>query len=41
MGNTYDYESTNCGYACNAAKVTYGWGCAGSIFENNLKVIYQ
>lgn len=25
---------------CNATSVTSGWYCAGSIFENNLKVIY-
>ena len=27
--------------ACNETKVGNGMGCAGSIFENNLKVIYQ
>ena len=27
--------------ACNDKKVTSGWACAGSIFENNLKIIYQ
>ena len=27
--------------ACNETKVTSGWACAGSVFENNLKVIYQ
>ena len=26
---------------CNETTVTTGWTCAGSIFENNLKVIYQ
>ena len=26
---------------CNADEVTTGWSCAGSIFENGLKVIYQ
>ena len=26
---------------CNAEEVKNGWTCAGSIFENNLKVIYQ
>ena len=26
---------------CNATEVTSGWSCAGSIFENDQKVIYQ
>ena len=27
--------------ACNDETVTYGWGCAGSIFDNGMKIIYQ
>ena len=27
--------------SCNEDIVSDGWGCAGSIFENNFKVIYQ
>ena len=26
---------------CNETSVTSGWACAGAIFENNLKVIYE
>ena len=26
---------------CNEEEVTSGWACAGSIFDNNFKVIYQ
>lgn len=26
---------------CNETEITSGWTCAGSVFENNLKVIYQ
>ena len=26
---------------CNETGVGRGWGCSGSIFDNNLKVIYQ
>ena len=38
---TFKYTSTNGLYSCNETTVTTGWGCAGSIFENNFKVIYQ
>ena len=38
--HTWDKNDTP--YACNENKVApEGYGCAGSIFENNLKVIYQ
>jgi len=38
--DTWDNDNSN--YACNANKVSkYGYGCSGSIFDNNLKVIYQ
>lgn len=38
-----DIDSDNLHWTktCNETKVTSGSGCAGSIFENNLKVIYQ
>lgn len=32
-------ESSMC--SCTENKVGNGWGCSGSIFDNNLKVIYQ
>lgn len=35
------YSSTSSEYTCNETNVGSGVGCAGSIFENNLKVIYQ
>ena len=35
------YSSENSSRSCNENNVTTGFGCAGSIFENNLKVIYQ
>ena len=35
------YTSTKGDYGCNENYVGKGTGCAGSIFENNLKVIYQ
>lgn len=35
------YNATNQGYSCNETYVGSGVGCAGSIFENNFKVIYQ
>lgn len=36
--NRWDKDGT---FACNATTVNTGEGCAGSIFDNNLKVIYQ
>ncbi len=37
-----EYKYTSSGYyACNETEVGRGTGCAGSIFENNFKVIYQ
>ncbi len=38
---TLKYTSEDGDYACNETKVGKGNGCAGSIFENNFKVIYQ
>ena len=38
---TYTWKNMSGSYACNETVVTKGTGCAGSIFENNLKVIYQ
>ncbi len=38
---TFKYTNSNGLYSCNETTVTTGWGCAGSIFENNFKVIYQ
>lgn len=35
------FTETEGAYACNETTVTTGYGCAGSIFENNFKVIYQ
>ena len=35
------WEDNSGTYACNETVVTKGSGCAGSIFDNNLKVIYQ
>lgn len=35
-----NYHWQNGADKCNANEVTSGWTCAGSIFENNLKVIY-
>ncbi len=35
------WEDNSGTYACNETVVTKGKGCAGSIFDNNLKVIYQ
>ena len=34
------WDSTD-GHYCNANKVENGWSCAGSIFDNNMKVIYR
>ena len=39
--DSYKYTAASGDYACNETKVGKGYGCAGSIFENNLKVIYQ
>ncbi len=36
-----DYNTSDATTACNEDEVGDGTGCAGSIFENNLKVIYQ
>ena len=43
-GDSYYWDPTTSdqyGYGCNEDGVNYGFGCAGSIFDNNLKVIYQ
>ena len=37
----FTWNQTSGNYACNETTVGTGVGCAGSIFENNLKVIYQ
>ena len=37
----FKYTATTGDYACNETTVGKGYGCAGSIFENNFKVIYQ
>ena len=37
----YGYENANEETRCNADAVDTGWTCAGSIIDNNLKVIYQ
>lgn len=41
--NTPDVKSDTVHWSktCTESSVTNAWGCAGSIFENNLKVIYQ
>lgn len=39
--DTYKYSSAGSNWSCNASEVSKGFGCAGSIFENNQKVIYQ
>ena len=42
LGNEdYSYDNDGSTYACNSSKVGLGTGCAGSIFDNDLKVIYQ
>ena len=38
---TFKYSSSGSPFTCNEKEVLIGFGCAGSIFENNLKVIYQ
>jgi len=35
-----EYTAANGDYACNEDKVTTGKGCAGSILDNDRKVIY-
>ncbi len=40
-GGSSDYESGEDTYKCNADEVGTGYGCAGSVMDNNLKVIYQ
>lgn len=39
-GDKYNWK-TGTKDKCNETTVTSGWSCAGSVFENNLKVIYQ
>ena len=39
--DSLEYSSNDSSRACNENNVSKGYGCAGSIFENNLKVIYQ
>lgn len=40
--NGTTWEGENSSFACNEDKVaSEGFGCAGSIFDNNFKVIYQ
>ena len=39
--DTLEYTAKEGDYACNDEVVTKGYGCAGSILDNNLKVIYQ
>lgn len=39
--NTSHNWETGTADKCNATEVTSGWTCAGAIFENNQKVIYQ
>ena len=40
QGDTGTYTSMVGNYACNEDVVTTGLGCSGSIFDNDLKVIY-
>lgn len=41
-GNTGVFYYDGMGlFVCNEENTSLGWGCAGSIFDNNLKVIYQ
>ena len=37
----YKYTATKGNWGCNEKYVGEGYGCSGSIFENNLKIIYQ
>ena len=39
--DNYKYSAKSSKYTCNETAVIQGFGCAGSIFENNFKVIYQ
>lgn len=41
LNNEAKYTNSDSPFACNETKVGNGMGCAGSIFENNFKVIYQ
>ncbi len=40
LNTTYNWK-TGTSDKCNETTVTSGWTCAGSIYENNQKVIYQ
>ena len=39
--DVWKYTSSNSFFTCNEKEVITGIGCAGSIFENDLKVIYE
>ena len=39
--DSYKYSAANSDWSCNEDEVGTGRGCAGSILENNRKVIYQ
>ena len=39
--STTPFWNTSGTSACNESSITYGYYCAGSIFDNGLKVIYQ
>ncbi len=39
--NYYSWEATEGDFACNEDVIGTGVGCAGAIFDNNLKVTYQ